>query len=156
MFEPYTAPAVAKVLVYTDGSSTGRVGAGGWSFVVVDPFTDTELYRRSGRATKTTNNRMELAGAIAALTVLPVQQAATIVSDSQCVCYGYTDWFPKWKAQNWRNGAIANLDLWQRLDALVKCRTASTSFLWVRGHASSKWNNLVDTLAVKARTQDED
>lgn len=137
--------------VYCDGACFKNPGGpGGWGVVVVRRGQE-ELARHGGEA-ETTNNRMELLGAIMALEL--THGPVLVRSDSQYVVKGIAIWVKGWKARGWckasagpysAKGEIANLDLWQRLDALRLRRVAK--FEWVRGHAGDRWNERADELA---------
>jgi ribonuclease HI len=101
----------------------------------------------------TTNNRMALAGAIAALQLLGRKGAslrALIVSDSEYLVRGIREWVPGWMSRGWkrRTGAIENLELWQALVASAKLHQAQ--WTWVRGHQNHAKNIYADHLAVTA------
>lgn len=107
-------------------------------------------------APDTTNNRMALAGAIAAFALLSTKGRrlrVTYVSDSEYLVKGMRDWVPGWRARGWRRkgGAIENLELWQ---ALVQVAAGhEVTWRWVRGHAGNPKNEYADHLAVRAATQ---
>lgn len=106
-------------------------------------------------APATTNNRMALAGAIAALQLLALKGnrlRVLIVSDSEYLVKGIREWAPKWKARGWvrKGGAIENLELWRTLWALLDQHEAQ--FTWVRGHAGHPKNEYANDLAVHAAT----
>ena len=104
----------------------------------------------------TTNNRMALRGAAAALRILAARGKrldVVIVSDSQYLVRGITEWVPGWAARGWRRktGAIENLDLWQEL--VLAARTHDVRWRWVRGHAGHAKNEYANDLAVMAATE---
>ncbi|HTR19374.1 MAG TPA: ribonuclease H [Gemmatimonadales bacterium] len=106
----------------------------------------------------TTNNRMALAGAIAALEWIRRQwQHAQIfyVSDSEYLVKGMNEWMPAWKARGWRrkSGPIENLELWQKLDQAALAH--EVRWEWVRGHADSAKNEYADLLATRAAERQE-
>jgi ribonuclease HI len=134
-------------LIYTDGSCLGNPGPGGYAALIVTHEGEQEI---TGNEPDTTNNRMELLAAISALEALPTALPATIFSDSEYVVKGMNEWVTKWKAKGWRTAqkkAVANVDLWQRLDELVSTRTEKTRWQWVRGHDGHAENERVDQLA---------
>ena len=118
--------------IYTDGSCLGNPGPGGWAAIVV---ADGNKRILSGSASRTTNNRMELAAAIEGLEVIPKDKALTIHSDSRYLVNTMT--------QNWKRRA--NTDLWDRLDSLVAGR--SVRWKWVKGHAGHPLNEEADRIA---------
>ncbi|GAB2762408.1 ribonuclease H family protein [Nocardioides pakistanensis] len=132
---PYTT-------VYTDGSSTGKVGPGGWAWAI-DGGPEA-----SGGALDTTNQRMELQAAHEAVRALP--GLLLVVSDSQYVVRCFTDsWHVGWGRRGWRK--VANVDLWQPFVADVLDRCGEVRFAWVKGHSGNPMNDHVDALAKAAR-----
>lgn len=101
----------------------------------------------SGAEPETTNNRMELTAAVQALRALPERSHVTLVTDSEYLKKGITEWLPNWRARNWRRkgGKLANVDLWKALDQILAQH--EVEWRWVKAHASSRYNNLVDQLA---------
>lgn len=137
--------AGTEVRIYTDGACSGNPGPGGWAALL--RYNDREKTLSGGEPT-TTNNRMELAAAIAGLEALKRPCRVVIVTDSQYVMKGITEWLPRWKARGWRTAGkqpVKNADLWQRLDALVQRH--EVRWEWVRGHAGHAENERVDALA---------
>ena len=131
------------VEIYTDGACSGNPGPGGWGAILLFNDSRREL---SGGEKLTTNNRMELMAAIAALEALDRPSAITVTTDSAYVKDGITTWIHGWKRQGWqRKGGLKNVDLWQRLDAAT-ARHAIT-WEWVRGHAGHPENERADELA---------
>ena len=105
-----------------------------------------------GGEPQTTNNRMELLGAIEALRALKEPCEVDLYTDSQYLVNAVSKgWLASWKARGWKrkDGALKNPDLWQELDGLLSVH--SVCFHWVRGHADNEWNNRCDTLAVRER-----
>lgn len=138
-----------KVTIYTDGACSGNPGPGGWAAVLRYGELIREL---SGGEPQTTNNRMELLGAIEALKALKEPCQVDLYTDSQYLVNAINKgWLVSWKAKNWKrkDGELKNPDLWQELDRLLS--THKVSFHWVKGHADNEWNNRCDTLAVKER-----
>lgn len=133
------------VVIYTDGACSGNPGPGGWGAVLMSGEHRKEL---QGGEPETTNNRMELLAAIAALEALKRPCAVQLYTDSVYLCDGITKWLHGWKAKNWRTAAkkpVKNVDLWQRLDA---ARTRhEVAWLWVKGHAGHPENERADELA---------
>jgi ribonuclease HI len=135
-----------KTGVFTDGSCEGNPGPGGWGFVWVED--DVIRAEGCGHAAATTNNRMELAGLIAAFKALPNDVAVTLYSDSQLCVNTVNEWARGWEARGWRRktGPIANLELVQELWALAKAHPAA-KLRWIKAHDGSRWNEYADALA---------
>jgi ribonuclease HI len=134
-----------RIDIWTDGACSGNPGPGGWGAVVRVDGMETEL---SGGEAATTNNRMELMGAIAALEHLPDGAAATLHTDSQYVKNGLTSWIHGWKRNGWKTAdkkPVKNVDLWQRLDAAAGKH--KIEWKWVKGHAGDVMNERADGLA---------
>lgn len=111
-----------------------------------------QLRELSGGEAQTTNNRMELLGAIKALKALKEPCQVDLYTDSQYMVNAINKgWLVSWKAKNWKrkDGELKNPDLWQELDRLLAVH--EVSFHWVKGHADNQWNNRCDALAVKER-----
>jgi ribonuclease HI len=105
----------------------------------------------SGGENPTTNNRMELMGAIMGLEALKQPSQVKLYTDSQYVQKGISEWLPGWVRKGWKtadNKPVKNADLWQRLDAARKLH--QVDFIWVRGHNGHPENERVDELAVAA------
>ena len=147
-----TPPALAPVVVYTDGACSGNPGPGGWAWAVA-PDGDPS---GAGGERSTTNQRMEITAVLEALRALGgVRNAARpihVVSDSTYVVNCFRDrWYVRWEANGWRNAKrqpVANADLWRPLVELV--RAGDVTFRWVKGHSGDRLNDLVDELAVAA------
>ena len=133
------------VEIFTDGACSGNPGPGGWGAILRYNGTEKEL---SGGAPQTTNNRMEMMAAIAALEALRRPSRARLHTDSTYLMDGITKWIHAWKARGWRTAdkkPVKNLDLWQRLElALVP---HDVSWIWVRGHDGHVENERADALA---------
>jgi len=143
--------AAQPIVVFTDGAAKGNPGPGGWGAIIVTPAGEvTEL---GGRASgSTTNNRMELSGAIAALSALRgVPGALEIYTDSTYVIQGISGWIFGWRKRGWKTAAggdVLNRDLWEELDDLVKARgKGGIRWHYVRGHAGTPGNERVDEIA---------
>ena len=134
------------VEIYTDGACRGNPGRGGWGAILVYNGIEKEL---SGGERETTNNRMELSAVIAALSALKEGCRVTLTTDSQYVVNAIEKgWLSSWKKNNGRKSdksAVLNVDLWQKLDALLLKH--DVSFVWVRGHNGHPYNERCDTLA---------
>lgn len=139
-----------QITIYTDGSSRGNPGPGGYGAVLMYGDKRKELsqgYRR------TTNNRMELMGVIAALEALKrTGLHITIYTDSQYIVKAIKEgWLNKWLATNFAKGK-KNKDLWVRFYNLYKQH--HINFVWVKGHADNMFNNRCDVLATTAADGD--
>ncbi len=138
-----------QITIYTDGACSGNPGPGGWGAILRYQDLQREL---SGGERLTTNNRMELLGAISALEALKEPCEVDLYTDSQYLVNAINKgWLKAWKAKGWKrkDGELKNPDLWQRLDALLSVH--KVSFHWVKGHADNEFNNRCDALAVKER-----
>jgi len=138
-----------RIVVYTDGSSLGNPGPGGYGVLIPSLGEKQAL---SGGFRRTTNNRMELLACIVGLEQLPSPSAVALYSDSRYVVDGITKgWAEGWRRNNWRKsngGKALNVDLWQRL--LELCARHDVQFIWVKGHAGNPGNEHCDQLAVQA------
>jgi ribonuclease HI len=133
------------VVAYTDGACSGNPGPGGWGVILIYGEHRKEL---NGGEPVTTNNRMELMGAIAALEALKKPARVDIHTDSEYVQKGISGWINGWKRNGWRTSAkqpVKNADLWQRLDA-ARARH-EVHWHWLRGHAGHAENERADELA---------
>jgi ribonuclease HI len=136
-----------EIDIYTDGACKGNPGPGGWGVLLKSGDTAKELF---GGENPTTNNRMEMQAVIEALSALKRPCAVTLHVDSQYVLKGITEWLPGWKAKGWRTAAkqpVKNVDLWQKLDALVAGGGHKIDWRWVRGHNGDPGNERADELA---------
>jgi len=134
-----------RVEIWTDGACSGNPGPGGYAAVL--RFGDREKEISGGEA-DTTNNRMELMAAIAALEALTRPCAVTLHTDSQYLRNGVTQWMRAWKARGWKTAdkkPVKNIDLWLRLEAASERH--DIDWRWVRGHAGDAMNERVDSLA---------
>jgi ribonuclease HI len=139
---------VTEVIIYTDGACRGNPGPGGWGVLMIAGENRREI---SGAEILTTNNRMELTGAIEALRALKRPVRATLFTDSKYVCTGVEEWLPAWKSRAWRTAdrkPVKNQDLWEALDAARAPH--QVKWRWVRGHAGNEGNERVDVLANEA------
>jgi ribonuclease HI len=141
---------LTPVLIYTDGACSGNPGPGGWGAILIAKGHEKEL---SGGDPQTTNNRMELMAAIAALEALTRPCSIDLHTDSQYVRQGITEWLPGWKARGWKTAdkkPVKNDDLWKRLDQ-ARLRH-EVRWHWVKGHAGHPLNERADGLARAAIT----
>jgi ribonuclease HI len=133
------------VVVYTDGACSGNPGPGGWGAILISGQHRKEL---SGGEKMTTNNRMELMAAIAALEALKNPSRVDLHTDSQYVKNGISQWIHAWKQRGWKTAdrtPVKNAELWQRLDQ-ARLRH-EVKWLWVRGHDGNAENERADALA---------
>lgn len=141
-------PAAAQhVVIYTDGACKGNPGPGGWGAMLTSGDSVKELF---GGEMETTNNRMEMTAVIEALAALKRPCRVTLYLDSEYVRKGITEWISGWKARGWRTAAkqpVKNVDLWQKLDALVTSSGHAIEWRWVKGHAGDPGNERADALA---------
>ena len=138
-----------QVVIYTDGACKGNPGPGGWGALLRAGEAEKEL---CGGELNTTNNRMELMAVIQALEALKRPCDVALYLDSQYVRKGITEWIAGWKAKGWRTASkepVKNVDLWQRLDAIVNAGPHRISWHWVKGHAGDPGNERADGLANK-------
>tara|TARA_B110000116_G_scaffold45285_1_gene37534 strand:- start:635 stop:1093 length:459 start_codon:yes stop_codon:yes gene_type:complete len=138
------------IFAYTDGACSGNPGPGGWGVILQakedhNIIKERELY---GGELETTNNRMELMAAISSLENLEKPTKLTIITDSNYVKGGVTDWINNWKKNNWKTANkkdVKNIDLWKRLD-LARLKHQVT-WRWVKGHSGQEENERADALA---------
>ena len=139
---------LSKVVIYTDGACKGNPGPGGWGALLRSADgSEKELF---GGELGTTNNRMEMMAVIEALSALKRPCHVTLHVDSQYVLKGMTEWLAGWKAKGWKTAAkqpVKNVDLWQRMDALVSGAGHRIDWQWVKGHAGDPGNERADALA---------
>ena len=136
------------VEIHTDGACRGNPGPGGWGAVLEHRGRERELY---GFEAETTNNRMELTAVIRALDALKKPCDVRVVTDSQYVMKGVTEWMDGWKRRGWRTAGrkpVANRDLWEKLDAALQRHRVE--WKWVRGHCGQAGNERADGLANRA------
>ncbi len=141
---------MVELVAYTDGACSGNPGPGGWGALLIARDGDEVLREKElcDGAPETTNNRMELMAAIAALENLDRPSTLTVVTDSAYVKGGITGWMFGWKKNGWKTSAkkpVKNVDLWQRLDE-AQARH-NVTWEWVKGHAGHPENERADALA---------
>ena len=138
---------IRDVNLYTDGACKGNPGPGGWGAILVAGGREKEL---SGGEANTTNNRMELLGAIAAFEALRYPCRVVFTSDSRYVVDGLEKgWAESWRKRGWKKSdgkAALNPDLWERL--LKAVAPHEVTYVWVKGHAGHPYNERCDALAV--------
>ena len=135
-----------EVQIYTDGACRGNPGPGGWGAVLVCGNYEREL---TDGDPMTTNNRMELLGAIRALEELKYPCIVTLTTDSKYLCDAINQgWVYTWQKKGWiktNKEPAANPDLWERLLKLLKIH--QVTFVWVKGHNGHPYNERCDALA---------
>lgn len=147
-----------KVTIYTDGSSLGNPGPGGYGVILryIDPKGKTHNRELSGGFQNTTNNRMELLAAITGLEALIRPCEVDLYSDSQYLVKAFNEhWIDGWMEKGWKRGAnqeVKNADLWKRL--LEAAKPHQVTYHWVKGHAGHPENERADALAVEAASQE--
>lgn len=131
--------------IFTDGACRGNPGPGGWGAILRFGAHEKEL---RGSEAETTNNRMELMAAIAALEALTEPCSVALTTDSQYLRQGVTQWLVGWKRNGWKTSnkqPVKNQDLWQRIDAVSQRH--QIEWLWVKGHSGHDENERCDQLA---------
>src|SRR5262245_12043351 len=142
-----------EVRLYTDGACSGNPGPGGWAYIL-EHIRTGERKSESGGEPLTTNNRMELMAVIRGLSALKRPCRVELITDSQYVAKGLSDWMPKWKSRGWRRGTgrrsgeVKNIELWQQLDQLLSQHSVHCTHVF--GHAGHPENEECDRLAVEA------
>jgi ribonuclease HI len=134
-----------EVIIYCDGCSLDNPGPGGWAAILVCKGVEKEFV---GGELQSTNNRAELLAATIGLQALKKPCEVTIVSDSQYVVKGMSEWVAGWKRKNWRtaNGdPVKNRELWEGLVAAAAPH--QVRWQWVKGHAGHHYNERCDVLA---------
>lgn len=143
-----------NILLFTDGACSGNPGKGGYGAILKYNSYEKELSRGF---VSTTNNRMELMGAIAGLETLKEPCKVELYSDSKYLVDAIEKgWVFSWKKNGWKKSdkkPALNVDLWERLLALME--THDVTLHWVKGHAGHKENERCDRLAVTAYMSDE-
>lgn len=145
---PAQAPGTSVVEVFCDGACSGNPGPGGYGAILRYNGQEKDIW---GAEPLTTNNRMELAGAIAALQKLTRSCRVVVTTDSQYLVKGMTEWIEGWQRKGWRNSKkepVLNRDLWEELLELASRH--SIEWRWVRGHSGHAENERCDLLARKA------
>lgn len=140
-----------KVVIYTDGSSSGRSNeCGGWAAVIMN---DKKILKISGYDNNATNQTMELSGLLFALRVLKHSCEVEAFLDSQYVINGFAKgWVKNWKRNGWKSSTgdpVKNKELWIELD--IEVAKHKVTFHWVKGHSNNYYNEIVDKLAKDAK-----
>ena len=136
------------VQLITDGACSGNPGKGGWACILRFGEYKREIF---GCAPHTTNNRMEITAAIEGLKRLKESCSVEIITDSEYLKNGITQWITAWKRNGWKSAGkkpVKNQDLWMALEQLTT--THQTQWSWTKGHASHEDNNRCDELATRA------
>jgi ribonuclease HI len=137
-----------EVVLYTDGACEGNPGPGGYAALIDEDGRRREI---KGGEAQTTNNRMELTAVIRGLETLAEPSRVRVVTDSQYVVKGMTEWIHTWQRQGWKTAArepVKNRELWEKLLALS--RRHQISWEWIRGHNGHPENERADFLARQA------
>ncbi len=140
---------VKTINLYSDGACSGNPGPGGWACINVLNQKNVRII--SGYENQTTNNRMEMIGAINGINNIKDISNINLFTDSIYLKKGITEWIINWKKNNWMNSSkktIANKDLWLKLDQLTG--NSNINWHWIKGHSNDKYNDLADYYAVKA------
>lgn len=134
-----------KVEIYSDGACSGNPGPGGWGAILISGKHRKEI---NGGELLTTNNRMELKGAISALEALKKKSDVDLYTDSAYVRNGIISWIYGWKKNGWKTAdkkPVKNVELWQELDDLRNRH--NVTWHWLKGHAGHPENERADELA---------
>ena len=135
-----------KYKIYTDGACSGNPGPGGWAVIILANNEIKEMF--SGSEKNTTNNQMELLAPIKVIQKFKKKSEISIFTDSTYVRDGITIWIKQWEKNGWKTASkkpVKNKELWKKLKNLSSKH--SIKWIWVKGHAQDKYNNLVDELA---------
>lgn len=148
----------AQEKIYTDGACSGNPGPGGWGLVRIMNGNEDDIQKQSSGYRLTTNNRMEVMAAINAVNLYRSQPTdIEIISDSKYVTDAINKgWLTSWNAKGFAK--TANPDLWEKLmEAISKAKMSghTVKFTWVKGHAGNQYNEMADSLAVKASMDTE-
>ena len=135
-----------KYKIYTDGACSGNPGPGGWAAIILVNNEIKEMF--FGSEKNTTNNQMELLAPIKAIQKFKKKTEISIFTDSTYVKDGITTWIKQWEKNGWKTASkkpVKNKELWKKLQNLSSKH--SVKWIWVKGNAQDKYNNLVDELA---------
>ena len=161
MFNPYATDPTFEmemtlstephpIVIFTDGACSGNPGPGGWGAIIATP--DGQVRELGRGSPQTTNNQMELAGAIEALRKIDgIPGPVHVYTDSTYVIRGITQWIWGWRSRGWKTAEgkdVANRDYWEALAAVVSKRTIKPEWKYVRGHQGTPGNERVDEIAV--------
>jgi ribonuclease HI len=140
-----------NIKIFSDGSSLGNPGAGGWGTLLK---YNNQIKELSGSQNNTTNNRMELLGVIKGLEALKEPCNVEVISDSTYVVKAINEWLKGWVIKGWKNSAkkdVKNTDLWKQY--LEVSKSHHIKAFWVKGHAGHEENERCDILARTAAEQ---
>ena len=142
--------ALDKILVFTDGACSGNPGPGGWGAVLI--FPEGRVQELGGGERPSTNNRMEIGGALHALEAARERpEPMKIYTDSSYLINGITAWLHGWRRRGWKTmdgKPVLNRALWERLDRLAQDRKGRLEWAQVKGHAGHELNERCDEIAV--------
>jgi ribonuclease HI len=147
------AKSQPEVLLFTDGACSGNPGPGGWAYILRHVATDIEK-EASGGEKETTNNRMELQAVVEGLSALKRPVFVEILTDSEYVRKGLSEWMAGWKRNGWQRREqgklkpLKNADLWKQLDELI--HKHEVKLTRVAGHSGHPENDRCDEMAVAA------
>lgn len=143
-----------KFIIYTDGSSKGNPGKGGWGAIIIENDNpgnanhELRIMELGGREERTTNNRMEIMAGIEALKNTPKEAEVEIYTDSEYVMKGITIWIKNWQNNNWKTKDkkdVLNKDLWLKL--LEETEKRKVEWKKVLGHSGDLLNERCDKIA---------
>ncbi len=139
------------IMIFSDGACTGNPGPGGWGTILV--FPEGEIQELGGHNPETTNNRMEIVGALRGLIAIKDgSKPITMYTDSTYVIRGITQWIWGWKKRGWKNSKgedVSNRDLWEELlRETTRLKPAKIEWKYVRGHSGVPGNERCDEIAV--------
>ena len=146
-----SSPSTSHITIFCDGACSGNPGAGGWACIVE---SDGERREYSGGQKHTTNNQMELQALIEGLKNAPAEGKIRVVTDSEYLAKGVTQWMKGWIKNGWQTAAkkpVKNREHWSEINLLLLGR--EYSFEWVKGHSGHEENERCDELAREAITQ---
>lgn len=147
---PRVYDAIPCATIYSDGSSDARTRRGGWGANIFAKGRQIELW---GGEDDTTNNRMEIMGALQGLLYLRPRRFVLVHSDSMYVINGATQWMHGWQRKGWmtlEGKPVKNADLWLDMIAAI-ARHERVEWEWVRGHNGNAGNTHADALANRGR-----
>ena len=149
----------SRTTIFTDGSSRGNPGPGGWGALVVEEGAtpkESRVKELGGGEKNTTNNRMELSALIAGCRMIPPGKPTIIYSDSKLCVDTFNVWAKEWEKRGWKKkkGDIKNLELVQEIYETLQRRPEIT-LQWIQAHAGYRWNEYADSLATAYRREEK-
>lgn len=132
-------------IIFTDGSSRGNPGPGGWGVIII---TEEKAFELGGRENETTNNRMEMTAVISALGSVSSDEEITLYTDSAYVLNGATRWVKGWEKNNWKTSTkddVLNKDLWQKMVEVTTHKNINWQL--IKGHSGTAGNERCDVIA---------